>query len=70
MFRFLLILLGLTTAAAFAASPDLRAAAMTQFRSIAEPLFERGAATEPRFDAFYTEMVEALPPQERVESAL
>jgi hypothetical protein len=70
MFRYLLVVLGLTTAAAFAASPDLREAAMAQLRSIAEPLFERGAATEPRFDAFYTEMVEALPPQERAENAL
>ncbi|MBL0164522.1 MAG: HEAT repeat domain-containing protein [Xanthomonadales bacterium] len=70
MIRFLLILLSLTTAAAFAASPDLRAAAMAQLRSIAEPLFEHGAATEPRFDAFYTEMVEALPPQEKAEQSL
>jgi hypothetical protein len=70
MFRFLLVLLGLTTAAAFAASPEFRDAAMAQLRSIAEPLFERGATTEPRFDAFYTGMVEALPPQEKAEHAL
>jgi HEAT repeat protein len=70
MFRFLLVLLGLTTVAAFAASPEFRDAAMAQLRSIAEPLFERGATTEPRFDAFYTGMVESLPPQERAENAL
>ncbi len=70
MSRILLILLSLATAAAFAASPDLRAAAMTQLRSIAEPLFERGAATEPQFDAFYAGMIEALPPQDKIERAL
>lgn len=70
MKRWLLLLLGLATAGAFAASPALRIAAIAQLRSIAEPLFEKGAATEPRFDAFYAGMVESLPPQEKVEHAL
>lgn len=70
MFRILIAFLGLTTAIAFAASPQLREAAIDQLRSIAEPLFEHGAVSEPRFDAFYTRMVESLPPQEKVESAL
>jgi len=70
MKRWLLLLLGLATVGAFAASPALRSAAIVQLRSIAEPLFEKGASTEPRFDAFYAGMVESLPPQEKVEHAL
>lgn len=70
MFRALIAFLGLTTAIAFAASPQLREAAIDQLRSIAEPLFEHGVVAEPRFDAFYTGMVESLPPQEKVERAL
>jgi hypothetical protein len=66
----LLPLLGLATVGALAASPPLRVATMAQWRSIAEPLFEQGAATEPRFDTFYAGMVEALPAQERAEQAL
>lgn len=70
MSRLLILLLSMATAGVVAASPDLRAMAISQLRSIAEPLFERGAATEPRFDRFYTGMVEALPPQEKVEHSL
>jgi HEAT repeat protein len=70
MTRWLLLLLGLVAVGAFAASPELRSATIAQLRSIAEPLFEKGAATEPRFDKFYVGMVEALPPQEKVEHAL
>jgi hypothetical protein len=70
MKRWLLLLPGLVAAAAFAASPVLRSAAIAQLRSIAEPLFEKGVATEPHFDAFYAGMVESLPPQEKIEHAL
>ncbi len=70
MFRMLIAFFGLTTAVAFAASPQLREAAIDQLRSIAEPLFEHGVVSEPRFDAFYREMVESLPAQEKVEQAL
>lgn len=70
MYRMLIALFGLTTAIGFAASPQLRDAAISQLRSIAEPLFEHGVVAEPRFDAFYTDMVESLAPQEKVEHAL
>ena len=70
MFRMLIASFGLTTAIALASSPQLRDAAIAELRSISEPLFEQGVVAEPRFDAFYTEMVETLPPQEKVEQAL
>lgn len=70
MTRSMALVLCLITAGAFAGSPALRSAALNQLRAIAQPLFEKGAATEPRFDAFYAGMVEALPPQERAERAL
>ena len=60
----------LTTTAAFATSSQLRTIAIEQLRAIAEPLFGHGESTEPHFDAFYADMVEALPPQERAERAL
>ncbi|MEO6066302.1 MAG: HEAT repeat domain-containing protein [Lysobacterales bacterium] len=58
------------TAVAFAANDDLRAVAVTQLRTLAQPLFERGESTDPHFDAFYAGMVEELPPQARAERAL
>lgn len=58
------------TAVAFAANDDLRAVAVSQLRTLAQPLFERGDSTDPHFDTFYVGMVEALPPQERAERAL
>jgi hypothetical protein len=64
------LVLCLTTAGALATSPTLRSMAIAGLRSIAEPLFERGEASEPQFDAFYTDMVDALPAQERAERAL
>ena len=70
MIRVVAMGLCLITAGAFATSPALRSAAISQLRSLAEPLFEQGEATEPHFDAFYAGMVEALPPQERAERAL
>ncbi|HEU4663205.1 MAG TPA: HEAT repeat domain-containing protein [Dokdonella sp.] len=57
-------------AAASAADPHVRIAATSASRSIAEPLFDEGRATDPYFDAFYADMVERLPTQERVERAL
>ncbi len=60
----------LITTATVAATEPLRIAALNQLRSIAEPLFERGPSTEPRFDDFQTAMVEQLPPQARAERAL
>jgi hypothetical protein len=70
MKRLVGLVLGLVTVAAFAASEDLRAVAIAQLRAIAEPLFAHGESTDPQFDAFYADMVEALPPQERAERAL
>jgi len=60
----------LLASAAIAASPQLRSVALEQLRRIAEPLFQSGASTDPRFDQFYTGMVEQLPVQERAERAL
>ena len=70
MLRVIVLALCLTPAGAFAASPTLRSTAIAGLRSIAEPLFEHGEATEPHFDAFYADMVAALPAQERAERAL
>ena len=71
--RPLTVALGLTTAVAvtaFASMPEWRQTAIAQLRAIAEPLFERGEATDPHFDAFYVGMVDALPVQQRAERAL
>src|ERR1700676_1156279 len=70
MVRTIILTLCLITTAAFATSSDLRRVALEQLRTIAEPLFQHGESTEPHFDAFYTDMVEALPPQERAERSL
>lgn len=70
MRRWLLPFLLLLTTGAVATIPPLREVAIAQWRSIAMPLFQRGDATDPHFDAFYAEMVEDLPPQERAERAL
>ncbi len=70
MLRVIVLVLCLTTAGAFASSPALRSTAIAGLRSIAEPLFEHGEASEPRFDAFFADMVDALPAQERAERAL
>ncbi len=58
------------SALAVAATDELRAVAITQLRTLAEPLFERGESTDPHFDAFYAGMVEELAPQARAERAL
>lgn len=70
MKRTIILTLCLITTAAFATSSELRQIAIEQLRAIAEPLFQHGESTEPHFDAFYTDMVESLPPQERAERAL
>jgi len=44
--------------------------AITKLRLMADPLFDRGTATEPRFDAFQAGMVSSLPPQAQAERAL
>lgn len=70
MLRLIALALCLITSAVFATNAELRSFAVAQFRAIAEPLFEQGEATTPHFDAFYTNMVENLPPQQRAERAL
>lgn len=70
MYRIVGITLLLLTAGVLASSPQLRAAAMDQLRSISQPLLDTGEATEPHFDAFYTNMVDQLPPQQRAERVL
>lgn len=72
MIRPTLVILGLltTAAVAVAASPQLRDAAISTLRTLADPLMERGESTAPAFDQFYIGMVEEFPPQQRVEKAL
>jgi HEAT repeat protein len=70
MRRTIILALCLITTGAFATSSELRKVALEQLRAIAEPLFQHGESTAPHFDAFYTDMVESLPPQERAERAL
>ena len=70
MKRIILAGVCLLTFTAFATSSELRQIAVEQLRAIAEPLFQHGEATDPHFDTFYTDMVDALPPQERAERAL
>ena len=70
MKRTIILALCLITTGAFATSSELRSIALEQLRLIAEPLFQHGESTAPHFDAFYTDMVESLPPQERAERAL
>jgi len=60
----------LIATAAVAENSSLRVAALDHLRTIAEPLFEQGQSTEPRFDQFYAGMVEQMPPQARAERAL
>jgi HEAT repeat protein len=70
MKRVLLPVLLLATVGAFASNDRWRDVALAQLRSVAEPLFGRGQATQPQFDSFYAAMVEDLPPQARAERAL
>jgi hypothetical protein len=70
MLRTTILALCLITTGAFASSSELRRVALEQLRAIAEPLFQHGESTAPHFDAFYTDMVESLPPQERAERGL
>jgi hypothetical protein len=70
MRRWIVVLLCLSSVAALGADAGLREIAFARLREVGAPLFEHGAATEPRFDRFYSGMVEALPPQQRAERAL
>lgn len=70
MARLIGLLLLLLATGAVATIPELRAVAIEQLRAIAAPLFGKGETIDPHFDAFYTGMVEQLPPQERAEQAL
>ena len=64
------LLFSIATACAFAASNDLHVTAIRQIGNISAPPMEHGVSTDPHFDAFYADMVEALPPQRRAEQAL
>jgi hypothetical protein len=68
--RLIALILCTATAGAFAASGDLRIAAIQQLNSTAAPHIERRESTDPHFDAFDARMVEALQQQERAERAL
>ncbi len=70
MHRLIGLVLCLLTIGVFATNGNLRSLAFDQLRSIAQPLFESGEATDPHFDAFYIGMVEKLPVQQRAERAL
>ena len=70
MKRVLSLVLLMATLGAFASNDHWRTVAWAQLRAVAEPLFDRGPATQPQFDSFYAAMVENLPPQERAERAL
>ncbi len=64
------LLLCIATACTFAAGNDLHVTAFQQIGGAPSRLTEHGESTDPHFDAFYTGMVEALPPQKRAEEAL
>lgn len=70
MKRLVCLVLCFSCVAAFAANEDLRSLAISRLRSVAEPLFDHGESTAPRFDAFHAGMIAALPPQQRAERAL
>lgn len=70
MRRYLFIFLLVASVGVFASSEQARNYVITQFRSIVDPLFGEGEATQPQFDAFYAAMVEELPPQQKAERAL
>lgn len=70
MKKYTLLFMLLASVGVFAANEQVRNFVITQFRTIVEPLFAKGEATQPKFDAFYAAMVEQLPPQQRAERAL
>ncbi len=65
--RMFSLTLGLAATAALAGGRELQVSAPT---AISASPIDHGAATDPRFDAFYAAMIEALPPQLRAERAL
>ena len=70
MKKIIVLIMLLISVAVVASNKQLRSYVVSQFRSIIEPLFEHGEATEPQFDSFYAAMVEELPIQARAERAL
>lgn len=53
-----------------ASNAEVRNFVITQFRALVDPLFDKGEATQPKFDTFYVGMVDSLPVQKRAEQAL
>lgn len=70
MKKIIVLLFLLFSVGVVASNESMRTYVVSQFRSIIEPLFEHGEATEPQFDSFYAAMVEELPYQERAQRAL
>lgn len=70
MKKYSILFLLLTSVGVLASNEQVRNFVITQFRAIIDPLFGEGEATQPKFDAFYTAMVDELPPQQRAERAL
>ncbi len=70
MKKYVLPILLFTSLGVVASDERVRNFVITQFRAIIDPLFGEGEATQPKFDAFYTAMVDQLPLQERAERAL
>ena len=58
------------SAGVLASNEAVRTYVIEQYRSIIEPLFSSGESTQPKFDTFYTAMVEELPFQQRAERSL
>ena len=58
------------SAGVLASNEAVRTYVIEQYRSIIEPLFASGESTQPKFDTFYTAMVEELPFQQRAERSL
>ncbi len=67
----LFIIFSLLISVGVVASNDyLRTMVVSQFRDLVDPLFESGESTQPKFDSFYTGMVEEFPIQQRGEKSL
>ena len=66
----LIIFLILLSAGVVASNDSLRTVVINQYRSIIEPLFAKGESTQPKFDSFYSEMVEGFEPQAKAEKSL
>ncbi len=68
--RLIVLILGLSIARLFAAGNELHVTAIRQISNGVPLPMQTGLSTDPRFDAFYADMVEAMPAQERAEHAL